>query len=79
MFQLVWLIQKQKIDYLDVDKLETVPKALQKINDIVSKKVVKNTKFNKLNTKKNDLEEKIPGASILIKTNQYNTDKNKCE
>ena len=32
-------------------------------------------KFNTLNTKKNNLEKKIPDASTLIHINQYNTDK----
>ena len=41
---------KAKVDGLDVDKLKTVP---------VNLKVVKNTKFSKLNTKVNGLENKI--------------------
>ena len=39
------------------------------------KVVVKNTKFNTLNTKVNNLEHKILDKSTLIPTNQYNSDK----
>ena len=46
-------------DYLDADKLNTVTTALKKLNDVVSKEVVTNTKFNKLNAKVNNLENKI--------------------
>ena len=66
---------KAKADDLDVDKLKTVPVNLKKLNDEVSKEVVKNTKFNKLNTRVNNIENEIPGASTLIQTNQYNADK----
>ena len=66
---------KAKADDLDVDKLKTAPVNLKKLNDEVSKEVVKNTKFNKLNTRVNNIENEIPGASTLIQTNQYNTDK----
>ena len=43
---------KPKVDDLDVGKLKTVPIDLKKLSDVVSKEVVKNTKINKLNTKK---------------------------
>ena len=45
----------------------------------MSKEVLKNTKFNKLNTKVNNLVNKIPGATTLIYINQYNTDKQSLE
>ena len=51
---------------LDVDKLKYVPVDLKKTSDVVSKEVVKNTKFNKLNKKLNNLEHKILDASTLI-------------
>ena len=66
---------KAKAGDLDVDKLKTAPVNLKKLNDEVSKEVVKNTKFNELNTRVNNIENEIPGASTLIQTNQYNTDK----
>ena len=66
---------KAKADDLDVDKLKTAPVNLKKLNDEVSKEVVKNTKFNELNTRVNNIENEIPGASTLIQTNQYNADK----
>ena len=37
--------------------------------------VVKNTKFNTLKTKVNNLEKKIPDVTILVPINQLNTDK----
>ena len=61
---------KAKVDVLDIDKLKTVPVDLKKLSVVVSKEVVKYTKFNKLNTKENNLEKKIPDASTLIQTNQ---------
>ena len=50
---------KTKVDDLDVFKLKIVPIELKRLSDVVSKKVVKNTKFNKLNTKVNSLEDEI--------------------
>ena len=55
--------------------LKGLPVDFQKLSDTVSKEFVKNTKFNKLNTKVNGLENKIPDASTLIRTNKYSTDK----
>ena len=52
---------------------------MKKLSDVVDKKVVKNTKFNKQNAKVNNWEEKIPKASTLIKTNKCNTDKKNLE
>ena len=50
---------KTKVDDLDVFKLKIVPIELKRLNDVASKEVVKNTKFNKLNTKVNSLEDEI--------------------
>ena len=44
-------ILKTKADDLHVDKFKTVLVDLKKLRYVVSKKVVKNIKFNKLNTK----------------------------
>ena len=60
---------------MDVDKLKTVPVDLKELRDVVSKEVVKKSKFNKLNSKVNKLENNIPDATILIPINQLNTDK----
>ena len=68
---------KTKVDALDVGKLKTVPIDLEKLSD--DKKVIENTKFNKLNTKINNLEKKISEATALIHINQYNTDKQSLE
>ena len=64
---------KTKVDDLDVGKLKTVPVDLKKISDVVDNEVVKNTKFNTLKTKVNNIE-KNPDATTLIRINQYNTD-----
>ena len=42
---------KTKIDDSNIDKLKVVPKDLKRLSDVVSKHVVKNIKFHKLNTK----------------------------
>ena len=47
---------KNKTVDLDVGILKTVPILMKEISDIVSKEGVKNTKFNNLNTKVNNLE-----------------------
>ena len=60
---------KTKVDNLDVDKLKTVPIDLKKLTDVMSKEVVKKTVYNKVNTKVNNLELKIPDASLFIQTN----------
>ena len=70
---------KTKVDDLDVGKLKTVPVDLKKLNDVVDNEVVKNTEFNTLKTKVNNLEKKIPGATTLIHINQYNTGKQNLE
>ena len=44
---------KIKVDDLDVGKLKAAPVDLKKICDLVDNQVVKNTKFNALNTKVN--------------------------
>ena len=64
---------KTKIDDLDIGKLKTVPVNLKKVSDVVDNEVVKNTKFNTLNSKVSNLETKIPDAPTLIHINQYKT------
>ena len=54
-----------KVDDLNVGKSKTVPIDLKKLSDEVSKKVVKNVKFIKLNTKENNLEKNLPGVNYF--------------
>ena len=61
---------ERKLDDLDVGKLKAVPIEVKKLNDAVHKKVPKNTRFNKLNTKVNNSENKISDATTLIPINQ---------
>ena len=61
---------KIEVEDLDVDKLKTFPVYLKELGDVVSKQVVKNSKFNKLNLKLNNLDNSIPDATILIHINQ---------
>ena len=70
---------KTKVDVLDVGKLKTVPIDLNKLSDVVKNEVVKNTKFNTLETEVKHLEKKILDATTLIHINQYNTDKQNLE
>ena len=60
---------KAELDKLDINELITVPTGLEtvridfrKLNDVVSKEVLKNKKFNPLNTKVNNLEKNISKA-----------------
>ena len=64
-----------KVDDLDVGKLRIVPVDLTKLGHVVDNEVVKNTNFNTLKTKVNNLETKTPYATNLIHSNQHNTDK----
>ena len=66
---------KAKVDDLNVDKLKIVIMDLKKLSDVMSKEIVIITKFNKLNTKVSNLENKIPDATTVIHINQYNIDK----
>ena len=65
---------KTKLDDLAVGKLKTVLEDVTKLSDLVDKRVVKNTKFDTLNIKVNNLEKKIPSTTTLIYINQYKTD-----
>ena len=49
---------KTKVNAIDVGKLKTVP--VEKLIDVVDNVAVKNTKFNTLKTKANNLKKKIP-------------------
>ena len=51
---------KMNTEDLHIGKLKTFSVDLRKISDVVDNEVVKNTKFNKLKTKVNNLEKKIP-------------------
>ena len=68
-------ILKTNVDGLDVGKLKTAPVEMKNLIVVVDNKVVKNTKFNKLKIKVNNLDKKIPVAAFLIHINQYNKDK----
>ena len=70
---------KTKVDDLDVGKLKTIPVDLKKLSDVVDNEIIKNTKFNTLKTKVNNLGKKIPDAITLIHINQYNMDKQNLE
>ena len=57
---------KTNVDDLDVVKLRTVPVDLKILSDIEDNEVVKNTNFNILKTKVNNLDKKILGTTTLI-------------
>ena len=59
-----------EVEDLDVDKLDTFPVDLEELGVVVSKEVVKNSKFNKLNSKVNNSDNSIPDATIWIPINQ---------
>ena len=64
----------KKVDDLDNGKWQTVPLDLKKLSDVVDNDVVKNTKFNAVNTKVNSFKKESPDATRLTHINQYNTD-----
>ena len=70
---------KTKVDDLYVGKLKTVLVDLKKLSDVADNEVVKNKKFNTLQTNVNNLDNKIVDATTLIHINQYNTDKQNLE
>ena len=47
---------KTKVDDSDVGKLKAAPAGLKRLSDLVDNEVFKNTKFNTLKTKVNNLE-----------------------
>ena len=49
--------------------MKSVPVDLKKISDMVYKKVVKDARFNTLNIKLNNLENKIPDWTTIIHIN----------
>ena len=64
---------KTKVDELRFGNLKTVHVDLRTLSEVVSKEVVKQTKLKKLNTKVNNLENKIPDPhKININTEQVN-------
>ena len=66
---------KTKVEDLDFGKLKTIPVDLKKLSDVVGNEVDKDTKYNTLKTKVNNLDTKVPDTTTLVHINQYNTDK----
>ena len=60
------------VEDIDVCKLNIFPMDLKKLNDVVSKEVVKKAKLNTLNAKLNKLEKEIFDTTTLLHVNQYN-------
>ena len=54
---------KTRVDDLDAVKLKNAHIDLKRLIAVVDKKVVKNTKISKINTKINKLEKNVPDAS----------------
>ena len=52
---------------------------MKKLSDVVYNEVAKNTKFNTLKTKVNNLENNIPDATTLMYINQYGRDEHNLE
>ena len=70
---------KTKLDDFDIGKLNTAHIDLKALSDIVDNEVVKNTKFNTLKTKVNNLEKKTSDPTTLIYINQCNIDEQHLE
>ena len=65
---------KNEVDTLDTDKLKTVPDDLRKLSIVVKNEVIKNTEYNKLVNKVNNIDT----SRFLLKT-KYDVDKLKLE
>ena len=65
---------KTKVDKIDFDKLKTVPVDLAEFCNVVKNDVVKNTEYNKLVTKVDNID---TTGFVLITT--YDTDKSDVE
>ena len=52
---------------------------MKKLSDVAKNEVVKNTEFNTLKTKVNNLKKKIPDATTLVHINRQNSDKQNLE
>ena len=61
---------KAEVDKLDIDKLTPIPVNLNKLSDVVKNDVTKNTEYNKLVSKVNNID----SAGFVLKTT-YDTDK----
>ena len=70
---------KTKVGNLDDGKLKTVPFDLKIFFNVVNKEVLRKTKYNKLNSKVDDLEDRNPKASILTQINPCNADNQNLE
>ena len=62
---------KSKIDKLDIEKLETSPVDLIKLSNVVTSDVVKNTEYNELVQKVNNIS--TTDSSNLVKKTDYKT------
>ena len=54
----MWMLAnlKTEVDKLDIDKLTPVPNDLAKLSNVVKNNVVKNTEYNKLVSKVDDID-----------------------
>ena len=59
---------------MDLDKLKTVPSDLGKLSNVVDNDVVKRL-FDKLVTKVNTIDTKLPSTRGLVSKPQYDSDK----
>ena len=57
---------KTKVDKLDVNRLKSASVYLSKLSDVVYNDVAKKTVYDKLVTKVNVIDIKIPSTSILV-------------
>ena len=58
---------KSEIDKIDVDKLETIPTDLNKLNDIVDKNAAQKDMLDKLVEKLNTDNSKVPTNGLVSK------------
>ena len=61
---------KAEVDKTDIDKLKNVPNDLIKLSDVVDNDLVKKTTNDKLTTKLNVIDSKVPSTSRLLSKTQ---------
>ena len=66
---------KTKVDGLDFDKLKTVIIDFKQLSDVVIEEVLKKKMYKKLNTRVNNLENKVLHETTLIHIKQFNNNK----
>ena len=64
---------KAAVDKIDVDQQKTVPDDLSKLRNVVDNDVVKKTVHEKVDTKLNAIDAKVPNTNGLVSKTQWSS------